>query len=545
MYLFTVFILSLFLTIGLIPVFKSLAIRINLVDEPDERKVHVLPMPRSGGISMAIGAIVPILLWVPMDHFVRAVYIGCALIVAFGVLDDMKNLKYIHKFLAQIVGALVVILYGGVRIEALGNLVPSSFILPFFISVVLTLVFIVGVTNAINLSDGLDGLAGGLSMMSFVAIGFFAYRCDNMSIAVMSLAVVGAILGFLRYNTHPAVVFMGDAGSQMLGFLCVVFVLVLTQSNTPYSQVMPLFLIGFPILDTLTVMTERILKGRSPFKPDKNHFHHKLMRLGLYHSESVLFIYFLQTLFICCGFMLRFYSNWFNLIVFVFLAGFIISVFEIANIKGFRFRTDFKELLGTRSVLAVLVGERFSIKVFFFLLKWGLALVFFVQCVIPSSMPKYMSFGAIVFIALIWGVKIFKPEIKKRALRVSLYCTIPPLLYFSTITPSSWLSGQMLMMNNAAFICLVFLVIVTLNLTRRQKGFKVNPLDFLIFIVIIVFPHLPDFYLEVPLIRFAIPKVLILFFSYDVVLGEVRRESSFLDMSVTVALVVIALKGFF
>jgi len=544
MYVFTVFILSLFLTIGLIPVMKCLAVRINLVDEPNQRKVHALPMPRSGGISMALGAIVPILIWVPVDHFVRAVHIGCALIVAFGMLDDMKNLKYIHKFLAQIAGALVVILYGGVRIEVLGNLVPSGFILPFSISVVLTLVFIVGITNAINLSDGLDGLAGGLCMMSFVAIGFFAYRCDNMSIAVMSLAVIGAILGFLRYNTHPAVVFMGDAGSQMLGFLCAVFVIVLTQSNTPYSQVMPLFLIGLPILDTLTVMTERILKGVSPFRPDKNHFHHKLMRLGLYHSESVLFIYVLQTLFICCGFMLRFYSNWFNLIVFVFLAGSIISVFEIANIKGFRFRTDSKELLGTRSVLAVLVGERFSIKVFFFLLKWGLALVFFVQCVIPSSMPTYMSFGAIVFIALIWGVKIFKPEIKKRALRISLYCTIPPVLYFSTITPSSWVSGQMLMMNNAAFICLVFLVIVTLNLTRRKKGFKVNPLDFLVVIVIIVFPHLPGFYLEASLMRFAIPKVLILFFSYDVVLGEFRRESSFIDMSVTVSLVVIASKGF-
>ncbi len=493
---------------------------------------------------MALGAIIPVLFWVPMDNLVRAIHIGCTLIVVFGVVDDVKNLKYIHKFLVQIAGALVVIFYGGIRMESLGNLVPVGFVLPFFVSVALTILFIVGVTNAINLSDGLDGLAGGISILSFVTIGFFAYRCENMAIAIMSMAVAGAILGFLRYNTHPAVVFMGDAGSQMLGFLCVVFTLVLTQSNTPYSQVSPLFLIGFPILDTLTVMVERISKGHSPFKADKNHFHHKLLKLGLYHSESVFIIYFLQALFISFAFVLRFYSNWSNLIVFIALAGTIIILFEIARKKQFKFRNDEGKYIGSKSVLAAFAGERLSIRVLFTVLKWGLVIGFFFQCIVPENIPQYMSYGAVFFSALILAAKRFKPKIKKDVLRVALYCTIPMVLYFSTTGASSWMTGRMIFVNNMAFISIVLFVILTLNLTKRQKGFKLNPLDFLVFIVIIVFPNLPSVHLENPQIKLVIAKCLILFFSYDVLLGELRQEDKFLDKSLLAAFFVIALKGF-
>jgi len=544
MNLFTVFILSLFLTIALIPVLKAMAFRINLVDVPDQRKVHVMPMPRSGGICMALGAIVPVFLWVPMNNLVWAVHIGCALIVVFGVVDDVKNLRYIQKFFVQGVGACVVIFYGGIRIESLGNLVPAGFELPFIVSVAITLFFIVGVTNAINLSDGLDGLADGISMLSFVTIGFFAYRCEHMTIAIMSIAVVGAILGFLRYNTHPAVVFMGDAGSQMLGFLCVVFTLILTQSNTPYSQITPLFLIGFPILDTLTVMVERVSKGGSPFKADKNHFHHKLLKLGLYHSESVFVIYLLQALFLCFAFVLRFYSNWSNLIVFIILALIIIILFEIARRTQFKFRNGGGEMLGSKSMLAAFAGDRLSIRILFACLKWGLAIGFVFQCFIPQDIPPYMSYGAVFFIVLILAAKIFNLQIKKDVMRIALYCTIPMVLYFSTMGASSWMTGRLILANNAVFLSLILFVILTLNMTKRQKGFKLNPLDFLVFIVIIIFPNLPDIHLENPLIKLVIAKILILFFSYDVLLGELRKEDTFLDKSLLAAFFVIAVKGF-
>ncbi|MCP3875141.1 MAG: undecaprenyl/decaprenyl-phosphate alpha-N-acetylglucosaminyl 1-phosphate transferase, partial [Desulfobacteraceae bacterium] len=264
MNLFTVFILSLFLTIALVPVFKRLAFRMHIVDIPNERKVHVTPMPKTGGISIAIGAFVPILIWLPKDHFVSSVLMGAIVIVVFGLIDDIRPLRARQKIVPQILAALIVIFFGGVKITCLGVLAPADCILPWYFSVPLTLLVILGVTNAINLADGLDGLAGGISMLSFILIVFLAYKCGNMAIAIMGIAVVGGIAGFLRYNTHPAVLFMGDAGSQLLGFLSIVFAIVLTQTNTPYSKILALPIIGFPILDTLTVMVERMIKKRSP-----------------------------------------------------------------------------------------------------------------------------------------------------------------------------------------------------------------------------------------------------------------------------------------
>ena len=543
MHLFTTFILSLFLTIALVPVFKRMAFRMNLVDEPDARKVHLLPMPRSGGISMAIGAIVPVLVWVPVDGTVRGILLGCAVIVVFGILDDAMDLKYWQKLGAQVAGALVVMVYGGVRIYGLGDMLPGGGELSYAVSLGLTLLFIVGVTNAINLSDGLDGLAGGISILSFVSIGFFAYRCGNTSLTIMAIAVAGAILGFLRYNTHPAVVFMGDAGSQMLGFLCVVFTLVLTQGNTPYSQITPLFLIGFPIIDTLTVMIERMAKGGSPFKPDKNHFHHRLMKLGLYHSESVTIIYLLQAIFLCSAFGLRFYSNWLNLVVFLGLAVMIIAFFARTRQTGFKFRDGKDTLLGPKSVLVRLGGEKFSIKFFFAMLRWGLASVIVLQCLMPVSVPYYMSLAGAGFAILILGVKYFQPQAKKSVLRVCIYCAIPFVMFESVIHPGAWVTDQVRLVNYGAFIGLILSVIGTLNLTKRQKGFKFNPLDFLIFIVIIVFPNLPSIHLEIPELKVVVASALILFFSYDVLLGELREENTFLDWSLVTAFLIIAIRG--
>ncbi len=545
MYIFIVFSLSLFLTIALIPVMKRLAFRMHLVDEPDERKVHVMPMPRSGGISMALGAIVPVMLWVPIDHCIRSVLIGCAIIVLFGMVDDIKNLKYTHKLLAQISGALVVIFLGDIKIHYLGNLLPTDFVIPFIFSIGLTLLFIVGVTNAINLSDGLDGLAGGISMLSFVSIGFMAYQSGDMQIAIMATAVIGAILGFLRYNTHPAVIFMGDAGSQMLGFLCAVFTLMLTQCNTPYSQITPLFLIGFPILDTLTVMAERIANGGSPFKPDKNHFHHKLMKLGLYHSESVATIYLLQALFICFAFSLRFHSNGTNLIAFMLLSGVIIAAFEVTRATHFKFRKNGATAIGSKSIFAFISGEKFSIRFFFNSLKWGLSLLLFFQCIISKAMPLYMTLGAFIFIILILFINKIKPDMKKEITRVSLYCTIPLLAYFSTVNTYSWMTHKMALINNGFFVVIIFFVIATLNLTKRQNGFKANPLDFLIFIVIIVFPNLPSVQMQQdPLLKVVVAKILILFFSYEVLLGELRKEDTFLERNLMLTFGAIIVKGF-
>jgi UDP-GlcNAc:undecaprenyl-phosphate GlcNAc-1-phosphate transferase len=324
MIFFSTLLISMFITLTLIPVTSRVASALHGMDIPDERKVHPYPMPKSGGIPMAIGVIVPILLWARGDEFVRAVLIGAGIVVIFGLIDDFKGIRYEVKFAGQIAAALIVILYGGVQIRSLGMLLPEDMLLPDWFSIPLTLLVIVGVTNAINLADGLDGLAGGICLLSFACIGYLAYRGGNMTLVLLSVATTGVIFGFLRFNTYPATLFMGDAGSQFLGFLAGTLSLSLTQGNTPLSPLLPLILLGFPVLDTLTVMFERISQGRPVFVADKNHFHHKLIRLGLFHTEAVVLIYIIQALLVTAAFVFRFYSEWFLLVLYLIFSAIVL-----------------------------------------------------------------------------------------------------------------------------------------------------------------------------------------------------------------------------
>ena len=284
--------ISMFITLMLVPILKTAALKLNWgIDMPDPRKMHKTPKARIGGIAMAFGVLIPVVLWFDGSRFVNSVLIGAWIIVIFGIADDLKGLGWRAKFFGQFLAAAVVVFYGTAKICHLGQCMPEGMVLPVFVSMPLTLVVIVGVTNAINLSDGLDGLAGGVLLLIFICIGYLAFTmrgyADNLFIMMISLAVIGSLVGFLRFNTYPSTIFMGDTGSQMLGFLASTLSIGLTQSNPVLSPVIPLLLLGFPVLDTIVVMMERILAGRSPFEADKNHFHHKLIRMGLFHTEAV------------------------------------------------------------------------------------------------------------------------------------------------------------------------------------------------------------------------------------------------------------------
>ena len=181
--------------------------------------------------------------------------------------------------------------------------------LPHWLGFGLTLLFLLGITNAINLSDGLDGLAGGTTLLCCAALALLGANWDVRFVETVGIVLMGAILGFLRFNTHPARIFMGDAGSQFLGFTVGVLSILLTkQAATPLSTAMPLLLIGLPVLDTLTVMVLRLRAGRSPFAADRNHFHHRLLDLGFDQYEVVTVIYSVQCLLLLLAWQLR-YEN--------------------------------------------------------------------------------------------------------------------------------------------------------------------------------------------------------------------------------------------
>jgi UDP-GlcNAc:undecaprenyl-phosphate GlcNAc-1-phosphate transferase len=179
---------------------------------------------------------------------------------------------------------------------------------------------IVGVTNATNLSDGLDGLAGGIALLIFLCIGYLGVSRKDWVMVMIAIAVGGSVLGFLRFNSYPAQLFMGDAGSQLLGFVAVVLAIKMAQQSSTISVILPLIIFGIPILDTLTVMIKRLAVGRSPFSADRNHFHHQLMAIGLYHTEAVLTIYLTQALLILFAIAYHGSNDWFLLSIYLLFA---------------------------------------------------------------------------------------------------------------------------------------------------------------------------------------------------------------------------------
>ena len=201
----------------------------------------------------------------------------------------------------------------------------------------LTFLFLVGVTNAVNLSDGLDGLAGGMSLLCLCAIALLAAVSGNALVVTLALIECGAILGFLRFNTHPAQIFMGDSGSQLLGFSIGVLAILATQGeSTSVSAALPLLLLGLPILDTLAVMWQRVRAGRSPFSSDRNHLHHKLLALEFAHAEAVAVVYLLQVALFLVAYFLRFESDLVILAVFLLFAAAALFALKWAGATAWR-----------------------------------------------------------------------------------------------------------------------------------------------------------------------------------------------------------------
>jgi UDP-GlcNAc:undecaprenyl-phosphate GlcNAc-1-phosphate transferase len=548
MILLSTLLIAMFITMALIPIFRSTALRLNKgLDQPEQRKIHDAPMPRVGGIAMAIGTLVPVLLWAKTGQHINAIVIGAWIIVFFGVADDLKNLGWKTKFFGQTLAAAVVVLYGGVKICNLGACLPEATLLPDMISIPLTILFIIGVTNAINLSDGLDGLAGGISLLIFICIAYLAYTLNSVTNSffetTLSVAVIGSIIGFLRYNTYPATVFMGDTGSQLLGFLAVTMSLGLTQSTPVISQTLPLLLIGFPILDTLTVMVERITHGRSPFSADNNHFHHKLIRLGFFHTEAVVVIYAICALLIISGLFLRHHSEWLLLGFYAVFSIIILAGFTHFEKKEHRFNRDGLFDLHIKQRLLILKEHAILIKVVFVLLQVLLPLVLLAACLIPVTIPNVLSLGTLpsAFVVLIlWA---FRTKWLLAVMRIIYYLIVPMLVFLASAQPGQWVEPTILNLYQISYAATAMLIVMTLKFTRRKKGFHISPMDFLILFIALVVPNLPDPRLQNMHLGVLAAQTIVLYYAFEVFAGEQRGNNEKLVLYNLTLLVVVGVRG--
>ncbi len=301
------------ISIGLTAIYKRIAIKFKLVDIPDARRVHNKVMPTMGGVTIFIAFYFSLFVLLPIPQsIVFPIFLGSLAVLITGMIDDLKSLSPLLKIAGILIGAFIVSYFGDVSLETMtlpfiGTLEFGSWSLPF------TLIWILGFTNAVNLIDGLDGLASGVSIIALTTmgiIGFFFLTIQEVSISIMIFILIGAIAGFWPYNFQPASIFLGDTGALFIGFMIGVFSLQGLKNATLISLVLPVVILGIPITDTLFAILRRKINRQSISVADKNHIHHRLMSLGLSHRQTVLAIYSVSAIFSVIALLYNFSTFW-------------------------------------------------------------------------------------------------------------------------------------------------------------------------------------------------------------------------------------------
>ena len=296
---FVILIVTFLTSFILTPIIKKIAVHINAVDEPNERKVHKKPTPRLGGLAIFLAFMLGYMLYARESTMMLSVLMGSFLIVLCGIIDDINPVKAKYKFIIQIFAAAIVCIYGNLILNEISIFGLNLYFSPPW-SYIITIIFMVAVMNIINLIDGLDGLASGISTIYFITIAVIAFVLNQKGglDIILSLIMAGATLGFLGHNFPPASIFLGDTGSYFLGYIISVIALLGYKATTLTSIIIPIAILGIPIFDTASAIIRRLLKHENPFTtPDREHLHHQFLKMNFSPRRTILVIYFFTILF--------------------------------------------------------------------------------------------------------------------------------------------------------------------------------------------------------------------------------------------------------
>ena len=302
-YLLIAFVAAAVLSFVLTPIVRRVAIRVDAVDKPDQRRVNVVPIPRGGGVAVALSFIVVAVVLVAANNALRffpdpvafdvgrvvALLLGGALAAAIGLLDDYFDLRARWQFAGQLGLAAIAIGFGIVIVRVNNPVGPDNILLDQPFAVGFTALWIIGMINSINFIDGLDGLSSGVTLIAALTLGTLSLTLQvapQPFVAVLCFALAGALLGFLRWNFQPASVFIGTSGVMFVGYTLAILSILGTA-----KVAVALLVLGVPIIDAFWIIVRRMVQGRSPFTPDRGHLHHRLLDVGLSHRQTVLLIY--------------------------------------------------------------------------------------------------------------------------------------------------------------------------------------------------------------------------------------------------------------
>ncbi len=534
------------ISLAVIPIMVRLAPKLGMMDIPDEdRKVHSNPIPRVGGWGIIIGALVPVVTLTDMSPTVLCYLFGCIVLLLFGAMDDKQEMGHYTKFIGQIIAVVPMIYIGGIYASEL----PFIGEIPKWFAQAFTMVAMIGVINAINHSDGLDGLAGGEALISLGAIALLAWITPGNELTIiLALAAIGGLVGFLRYNTHPAMVFMGDGGSQFLGFTLGFLAILLTQNaDANLSKTVVLLLLGLPIVDILVVLKKRAQSGSNIFRATRNHLHHRLLEIEFAHKESVVIIYTVHTFLVCCGIWLAHGNDWLITGLYLVVCGMSFVLLNWAEKSNWRPRETGVFLMLSNSLNAIEKNQ---------LLMHGSRR--FLEIAIPgflialsiwiNDIPRDFGIVAALLAILLalQTVNIYPFRVNTR--RGIIYITVVFVIYLSTIDRITWLNPWAVGLERIFYVavCLAIFIAIRFSPGRRKEEFKVTSFDYLLFFLIVgalLFAKSPLLFGTFNVNIFIVVLAITLYAS-ELLLVERRERRDFLGGAALFTLIVIAVRGF-
>jgi UDP-GlcNAc:undecaprenyl-phosphate GlcNAc-1-phosphate transferase len=530
---------ALVVSMAIIPVMVRLAPVLGMIDRPDPRKVHAVAIPRVGGVGIVIGALLPIILLQPMDQTLMAFLFGGFVLLGFGAWDDSHELGHYVKFIGQFIAVLAVVYYGDVYVRHLPLIGDAP--LPETVGKLFTVIAMIGMINAINHSDGLDGLAGGESLMSLACIAWLSWLAGGTTTTIIALATIGGLFGFLRFNTYPARIFMGDGGSQFLGYTLGFLAVVLTQEvNQALSPALPLLLLGLPIADIIAVIVQRIYHKMNWFRATRNHIHHRLLDLGFNHHESVIIVYSVQALLVLCAATMLYESD--SLIIGVYLAVVavvFISLYVAERSKWqVRSKTDEAPL---DDVIGAVMHRSWLLNIPYAVILYGISIFLVSGALISTSIPvDFTIVAAILFLLLLLRLLVgyrafFLP------LRLLVYMAIIFVVYLLNTYQPAYLSG-------ADLVTYVFFgaIVVATGLSIRfisEGNFNITPTDYLVVLALVILVVLASKQIVDSRITAIALKSIILFYGCELILNRMKSRWNIFTFSALLALFVIGLRG--
>ncbi len=534
------------ISLVVVPLMMAYAERLGMMDNPGQRRVHSKPIPRVGGWGIVIGTLIPVFALAPMGELQGLFIFSGLVLLVFGALDDRFEMGPYAKFGGQFLAAIPIAVFGPLYFTHLPFADPSS--LPLWLGTAIAVFCLVGMINATNQSDGLDGLAGGESLLSLCAFAMLSYMVGAYEPLMLCLAAIGGTLGFLRYNTHPARVFMGDSGAQFLGFTLAVLAIWLLQTSEPsLSPSLLLFLLGLPVFDFFLVLYVRLRAGQHIFKASKHHLHHRLLSLGFVHHESVVLIYAMHGVMVVMGLWLRNASDGVLILSYIAMISVFVFLLTRAEKTGWRaHRVGETEPHGLAKQIDSMLQHRLLVVWPRRALELLIPLYLVVVSAAISAVPRDFAWvSAILLIPLVLQF-VMKSDWGSGARRIAIYTATVFVVYLCAWDRTGWARQWAVYaeMGYYALVALCAAIAIRFSPGRRKEEFVVTSLDYLLVFIVICSMLFSDY---LPVGDFNIPifivALVVMLYAIELLIVERKTRTDWLGRASAISLLIIAWRG--